>query len=126
MSTPRRIALWSGLVFLFIGTFGLIFARSGNFLGLFPVNVLLEIVYIMTGLWLLYASTDDAATHTAGAILGPIYGVLGVVGLIWPAWGVFGLLPLYGLNVVLFIVFGLLMAYDWLTTPTTPRRNTTA
>lgn len=118
MTTPRKIAFWSGLAFLAIGTLGLLFARWGNFLGILPVNVLLEIAYVATGLWLLFASTNDALTRGASTVLGPIYGVLGVIGLIWPGWGVFGLVPLYGLNVVLFIVFAVLMVYDWLSIPT--------
>jgi Domain of unknown function (DUF4383) len=124
MSTPRKIALWSGLVFLVIGTLGLLLARSGNFLGIFPVNVLLEIAYIVTGLYLLFASTEDAMTRSASMILGPVYGVLGVIGLIWPAWGVFGLVPLYGLNVVLFIAFAVLMVYDWLSIPSSTTHKT--
>jgi Domain of unknown function (DUF4383) len=124
MSTARKIAIWSGLAFLALGALGLLFARSGNFLGLFPVNVLLEIAYIVTGLSLLFASTNDAMTRNASSVLGPVYGVLGVIGLIWPGWGVFGLVPLYGLNVVLFIVFAVLMVYDWLSIPASKTHTT--
>lgn len=56
-------------------------------------------------------------TKSASSILGPVYSVLGMIGLIWPSWGVFGLIPLYGLNVVLFIAFAVLMVYDWLSLP---------
>jgi Domain of unknown function (DUF4383) len=124
MSTARKIALWSAVAFLLIGIFGLIFVRTGHFLGLFPVNVLLEIAYIATGVWLFAASTEDAMTRTASRILGPVYGALGVIGLIWPSWGVFGLVPLYGLNVVLFIAFAVLMVYDWLSIPSSRAHKT--
>lgn len=124
MSTPRKIALWWGVAFTIVGVLGLLFARSGNFLGLFPVNVLLEIAYVVTGLWLLIASTEDALTRTASTILGPVYGLLGLVGLLWPNWGIFGLIPLHGLNVVVFVAFGLSMVYDWLSIPSSSRHTT--
>ncbi len=124
MSTARKIALWSAVVFLLIGIFGLIFVRAGHFLGLFPVNVLLEIAYIATGVWLFASSTEDALTRTTSRILGPVYGVLGVIGLIWPSWGVFGLIPSHGLNVVLFIAFAVLMVYDWLSIPSASHHTT--
>jgi Domain of unknown function (DUF4383) len=124
MSTARRIALWSAVAFLLVGILGLIFVRKGNLLGIFPVNVWLEIAYIATGVWLFAASTEDALTRTASTILGPVYGVLGVIGLIWPSWGVFGLIPLYGLNVALFIAFAVLMVYDWLSIPSSSHHTT--
>ena len=117
MVTARRITLWAGVALFALGAFGLLFVGSGNLLGIFPVNVALEIGYIATGAWLAVASSDDRWTHNVSAWVGVVYSVLGVIGLLAPDWGLFGLVPIHGMNVVLFIVLGGIMLYDWFSTP---------
>jgi hypothetical protein len=76
---------------------------------------------MLTGLALAFASSSDEWTHTVSMIVGPLYGVLGIIGLFVRGFNPFGVFPITGLNVALFIVLGVLMLFDWLSTPTDPR-----
>jgi Domain of unknown function (DUF4383) len=117
----RKISLWTGVLLLALGLLGLILMRSsGNFLGIFPMNLLLEFAYIAVGLWLWYASTDDELTRRTSGIVGPVFGILGIVGFIAPNFNLFGLIPMHGFNNVFFLVIGAVMFYDWLSVPNTP------
>ncbi len=118
----RKISLWTGVLLLALGLLGLILMRSsGNFLGIFPMNLLLEFAYIAVGLWLWYASTDDELTRRSSSLVGPVFGILGIVGFIAPNFNLFGLIPMHGFNNVFFLGLGAVMFYDWLSVPNTPK-----
>ncbi len=120
--TARKISLWTGVLLLALGLLGLIFMRSsGNLLGIFPMNLWLEFAYITVGIWLWFASTDDDLTRNSSSIIGPVFGILGIVGFIAPNFNLFGLIPMHGLNNVFFLALGAVMLYDWLSLPTPPK-----
>lgn len=97
-----------GVVFLIVGVLGLVttpFSMSeALLLGLFPVNVLHNLVHLAFGAWgLIAARTVEAAT--AYCRIGGIgYVTLAVVGLLTPTG--FGLVPLGGHDVWLHAVLG--------------------
>lgn len=129
--TTRNFALVFGLVFLLVGIAGFIpqlvqdlhpehpalslDANSGQLLGLFPVNVLHNIVHILFGLWGLVAarSLSGAKLYARGVAI--IYIVLTVAGFVPALQTGFGLVPLYGNNIWLHGLIGLVAAYfGWL------------
>jgi Domain of unknown function (DUF4383) len=66
-------------------------------------------------LW--YASTGDELTHSFSMVIGLIYGILAVIGLLVRGFNLFGILPIEGRNIALFIVLCIVMLYDWISTP---------
>jgi Domain of unknown function (DUF4383) len=118
----RKISLWTGVLLLALGLLGVIFMRSsGNLLGIFSMSLWLEFAYIAAGLWLWYASTDDELTRRTSGIVGPVFGILGIVGFIAPNFNLFGLIPMHGFNNVFFVALGAVMFYDFLSVPNTPK-----
>jgi hypothetical protein len=126
MST-RTFALIFGIVFLAIGIAGFIpgittavhpehpqIAVDSNYglvLGLFPVNILHNIVHILFGLWglLSYKSIGAAKGYAKGVAI--IYAVLTVAGLVPGLNTMFGLVPLYGNDIWLHALLALVAAY---------------
>ena len=110
----QRVALIFGVVFLLVGVAGLLteggtsMEGHGELLGLFPVNLLHNIVHLLFGVWGIAASRswDGAKAYTR--IAGVIYIVLAVLGLIEPDG--FGLVPLGGNDVWLHAVLGVVLA----------------
>jgi Domain of unknown function (DUF4383) len=118
----RKISLWTGVLLLALGVLGLIFMRSsGNLLGIFPINLWLEFAYIAAGLWLWFASKDDELTRRTSGVVGPVFGILGIVGFIAPNFNLFGLIPIHGINNVFFLFIGAVMFYEFLSVPNTPK-----
>ena len=118
----RKIALRSGVLLLTLGVLGLVFMRGGgSLLGIFPVSLFLEFVYIIVGIWLWFVSGDENLTRQALSIVGPMFGILSIVGFIAPNFNVFGLIPMHGVNNFFFLLIGVVMLYDWLSIPTTPK-----
>lgn len=86
-------------------------AYHGYLLGLFPVNVLHNIVHLLFGLWAFFAYfSGRAASRGYLKSVAVIYGVFTVMGLIPGLNTLFGLVPLHGndiwLHAVLAIVAG--------------------
>ena len=116
-----------GIVFLLIGVLGLVtipFSMTSELLlGLFPVNVLHNLVHLAFGGWGLVASgTPDGATVYC-RIGGIAYLTLAVVGVLTPTG--FGLVPLGGHDIWLHAVLGgVLTAVGFLDrpSPATTRR----
>ena len=126
MST-RTFALLFGIVFLVIGVAGFIpgittaphaghpdlvvDANYGQVLGLFPVNILHNIVHILFGLWglLSYKSLSAAKGYARGVAIA--YAVLTVAGIVPGLNTMFGLVPLYGNDIWLHALLALVAAY---------------
>ena len=129
MST-RTFALIFGIVFLIVGAGGFIpglnmmdhsghpadadvTLRSffGYELGLFPVNVLHNIVHLLFGVWglLAYKSLAGSKSYAKGVAI--IYAVLTVAGLIPGLNTLFGLVPIYGNDVWLHALLAIVAAY---------------
>jgi hypothetical protein len=122
----RTFALLFGIVFLAVGVLGFVpgFVHApggahnvtmtqnyGDLLGLFPVNILHNVVHIAFGIWglLAYRSLGGAVTYFRSVAV--IYAVLTVLGLI-PAFDTtFGLIPIYGNDVWLHALLAIVAAY---------------
>ena len=83
----------------------------GRALGLFPVNILHNIVHIAIGLWGLLASRSVSGARFFGKGLAIFYGLLAILGLIPATNTMFGLVPLYGNDVWLHAGTALIAAY---------------
>ena len=122
----RTFALLFGIVFLAVGIAGFIpgitteahpehpvlkVGETGQVFGLFPVNILHNIVHILFGLWglLSYKSLGAAKGYAKGVAI--IYAVLTIAGLIPNLDTMFGLVPLYGNDVWLHALLALVAAY---------------
>lgn len=125
MST-RTFALIYGIVFLIVGVAGFIpglvqdasppaglavETGYGHLFGLFPVNVLHNLVHLAFGVWgiVAYRSLGAAVTYARGVAI--IYAVLMVMGLIPTLNVMFGLAPLHSHDVWLHAVLALVAAY---------------
>jgi hypothetical protein len=122
----RTFALLFGIVFLAVGVLGFVpglvhtpasghnvtmTQNYGDLLGLFPVNMLHNVVHILFGIWglLAYRSLGGATTYFRSVAI--IYAVLTILGLI-PAFDTtFGLIPIYGNDVWLHALLAIVGAY---------------
>jgi hypothetical protein len=123
----RYFALVYGIVFLVVGIAGFIpglvvpmaaeqpdlavDAGAGHLFGLFPVNVLHNIVHILFGIWGLIAWRSVSGSITYARSVAVIYAVFVVMGLIPVLHTTFGLVPLYGHNIWLHAVLAAVAAY---------------
>ena len=114
----KRVALVFGIVFLLIGILGLMQAGGREMgadpaphvlLGLFPVNLLHNIVHLLFGIWGIAAARSYAGAKSYAQIAGVIYIVLAVLGFIAPT--TFGFIPIGGNAIWLHAVLGLALAY---------------
>ena len=125
MPVIKIFALVFGIVFLLAGIAGFIpglspahehpglavDAGSRMALGLFPVNVLHNLVHIAFGIWGLAAYRGIGAARVYARSVAIIYAVLTVMGLIPGANMTFGLIPLYGNDVWLHALLAVVAAY---------------
>lgn len=126
MKPAQKFALIIGIVYLVMGVMGFIpvlvsqpatesaaqqsaiAGELGYLMGLFPVNGAHNVIHIATGLiGIVAAIALDSSRFFAGQ-LGIYYTALAVLGMIPVANTVFGLFPIYGLDVLLHGVTGLL------------------
>ncbi len=127
----RYFALVLGIIFLLVGVMGFIpalvthpagmemhnvtvHANHGYLLGIFPVNLLHNLVHILFGIWGLaaYAGGFDASRVYARSVA-VIYALLAIMGLI-PQGNLnttFGLIPIHGNDVWLHAVIAVAAAY---------------
>jgi hypothetical protein len=122
----RTFALVFGIVFLAVGALGFVPSMVhspmgghtvsmnqgyGDLLGLFPVNMLHNIVHILFGLWgvLAYKSLAGSKNYARGVAI--IYALLTVMGLVPALDTTFGFIPIYGNDVWLHAVLALVAAY---------------
>ena len=123
----KGFALFYGVVFLLIGIMGMIPGITpphedpnmvvqtglGLAMGLFPVNVIHNVVHVVFGVWGLAASRTYTAARGYARAVAVIYALLAVMGLIGAA-GInttFGLVPLYGHDVWLHALLAAGAAY---------------
>lgn len=126
MST-RMFALIFGIVFLLAGAAGFIpgllhavpagapplkvASGYGFILGLLPVNILHNLVHVLFGILGIAAYAGVFAPRVYAQIVAVSYGLLVVLGLIPATNTLFGLVPIYGADVWLHLVLGLIAAY---------------
>jgi len=126
-SATRTFAMVWGVLFLLAGVSGFVpglwheapahypdlavDSFYGDALGLFPVNILHNIVHIVFGLWGLAASKSHGAAKGYAKVVAVAYALLVVLGLI-PAFNTtFGLIPIFGNDVLLHVFLAAPAAY---------------
>lgn len=121
----RYFALVYGVVFLLVGIAGFIpglvtepqptteadLEPAGLLFGLFPVNLLHNLVHIAFGIWGLAVFRSLSGARLYARSVAVIYAVLAVMGLIPVLQTTFGLIPLYGHDVWLHAVLAVVAAY---------------
>ena len=136
----RYFAFVLGVIFLLIGVMGFIpafvqpppadathnvtvHANHGYLLGLFPVNILHNLVHVLFGVWgvaAYFVGFSASRVYARGVAI--IYGVLTIMGLIPGLNTTFGLIPIHGNDVWLHALIAAASAYfGW-----APVRETTA
>lgn len=118
-STAQTGALVFGIAFLAFGILGLFVHNgmgmdadnetTGRLLGLFPVNLLHNIVHLAFGAWGIAASRGHPASRSYGRIGAIIYAVLVVMAFIDPT--TFGLVPIGSHDIWLHAVLAAGLAY---------------
>lgn len=118
-SVAQRGAQIFGIVFLLVGVIGLFVPNgmgmdadmetTGRIFGLFPVNLLHNVVHLAFGAWGLAASRSFAASRSYGRIGAGIYGLLVVLAFVDPE--MFGLVPIGGHDIWLHALLAAGLAY---------------
>jgi hypothetical protein len=121
MSLARTVAAVLGVVYVLVGILGFVPAfvadsapadmpsATGSLLGIFPINALHNVVHLAIGAALLYGATATPVAIMVSRIVGVVYVLVGLAGLV-SADG-FGLLPLGGLDIGLHLATGAVLAY---------------
>lgn len=123
--TTRYFALILGVVYLLIGVMGLIpglitpvvqegvtiETLSGNLLGIFPVNIVHTLVHLVIGVWGLVAYRSFDAARTYSRVIGVLFGVLFLMGMVPGLNTLFGLAPLHGADIFLHLITSALGLY---------------
>lgn len=122
----RYFALAMGIVYTLVGIMGLIglglvpdpppadlsvTSQYGLLLGLFPVNLLHNIVHLAIGVLGLIGYRSFGAARTYARGLAVFYALLAIMGLIEPLNTMFGLVPLFSNDIWLHIVSAIPAAY---------------
>ncbi|MBD1928734.1 DUF4383 domain-containing protein [Trichocoleus sp. FACHB-90] len=149
MKAGQKFALIIGIFFFLCGVMGFIpaFVKEptvtpdmanlgfttgyGYLLGLFPINVLHNIVHLTVGILGILASISLDSSRLYSGLLGIFYGLLTVMGLIPATQSTLGLIPIFGNDVWLHAVtaaiaiyFGFLVKPDLLEISTGQPTNT--
>ncbi len=117
-TTIQKLAAVFGAVFILLAILGFIApggmamqptdpATAAKVLGMFPVNLLHNIVHLLFGAWGLAASRGWAGSKQFFTIGGTIYVVLTVVGFLSPTG--FNMVPLGGADIGLHCVLAIVM-----------------
>ena len=119
----RMFALVFGVVYVLVGLLGFTASATmadAKLLGLFPVNLVHNLVHIAIGVWglLSYRSLTGATTYARGLAI--VYAVLTILGIIPATNRLFGLAPLYGNDIWLHALTAVIAAYfGWIAPPET-------
>jgi hypothetical protein len=113
----QRVATISGIVFIVVSLLGLMAGgmpgmqmggASVLLLGLFPVNLLHNLVHMAFGAWGVIAGRSEGASVTYALGSGLAYMLLGVIGLFTDS--LLGMVPIGGYDVVLHLVLAVALA----------------
>lgn len=122
----RNFAMVLGAIYIVVGILG--FVRPlltspagapplqldqgyGYLFGLFPVNILHNLVHLGIGVWGVLAARTMPAARTYAASVAIIFGVLTVMGFIPRLNTVFGFIPLFGHDIWLHALTAIVAAY---------------
>lgn len=137
----KRFTLIMGIIFLAVGILGFVpalvsppmhtdapvevAAFHGRLLGLFPVNVVHNIVHILFGVWALYAAKGVNTSRVFCKANAVIYGLMVIMGFIPVLNTMFGLMPLHSHDVWLHAGIALATGYYGFVREPTATRVTT-
>jgi hypothetical protein len=134
MGIARTVALVLGVVYVLVGILGFIpgiTSQGGDFgdmqsatgaiLGIFPVNVLHNIVHLAIGAALLYGSTATALAIVVSRVIGVVYLLVGVIGFVSP--DTFGLMPIGGADILLHLATAAVLLYIGFMAPAAEART---
>ena len=130
MTMIQRVAQIFGVVFLLVAIVGFVAsgmsmeadpATAPKALGLFPVNLVHNLVHAAFGIWGLAASRSFGGSKSYATIGGIIYLVLAGLGFVAPDG--FGLVPLGGHDIWLHVVLGVALLAAGLMAKDVPRRD---
>jgi hypothetical protein len=126
MTHVQLFARIYGIVFIVVGIMGLVPAfvqpiadtagmrvdtGYGNLLGIFPVNILHDLVHAALGIWGILAARNFLASIAYAKANAGLYGVLGILGMIPATNTLFGLTPIYGADVLLHLLAAAIAGY---------------
>lgn len=127
----QRVALIFGVVFILVALVGFItpggtgmeasMENAPKELGLFPINVLHNVVHLLFGVWGVLASRTFPAAKMYCQLAGVIYIVLTVLGFVAPT--TFGLIPIGGNDIWLHALLGIVLAGVGFTSRPVPSPN---
>jgi hypothetical protein len=135
----RLFARWFGIVYVLVGIVGFIpginammppedgvtVAMSyGHLLGIFPVNVIHNIVHLLIGGWGIASAGAFAQARMYARSIAVIYGVLAIFGFLPVLSSLFGLTPLFSHDIWLHAASAVVAAYFGWGVPT--ERDATA
>jgi hypothetical protein len=117
-SLAQRVALIFGVVFILVALGGFITPggmgmaahpdQAPRELGLFPINLLHNLVHLAFGIWGIVASRTWGAAKTYCQVAGVIYIVLTILAFVDPT--TFGLVPIGDNDIWLHAVLGIVLA----------------
>jgi hypothetical protein len=122
----RLFARWFGVIYILVGILGFVpginqmmppedgvtVAMSyGHLLGIFPVNVVHNIVHLLIGGWGVASAGSFAQARTYAKSIAVFYGLLAVFGFIAPFSSLFGLAPLFSHDIWLHALSAIVAAY---------------
>ena len=118
MTAVQRVAQIFGIVFILVAIAGFIVPGgtgmehdpeiAPKILGLFPTNLLHNIVHLVFGLWGIAASRSYEGARSYARIGGVIYLVLAALAFVDPT--TFGLIPIGGNDIWLHALLGIVLA----------------
>ena len=117
-TTVQKLAAVFGVVFILVAIVGFIApggmymqptdpATAAKALGIFPVNLLHNIVHLVFGVWGLAASRSWSGSRQFFIVAGFIYAILTILGFVAPTG--FGLVPLAGPDIWLHCLLAIFM-----------------
>lgn len=116
MTTIQRIVQLFGWIFVVIAIWGAVItgtsmdpdpATAPRLWGLFPVNLLHNLVHLGLGMWGIVAARSYGGARAYALVAGAIYLVLAVLGVLFPHG--LGLVPLGGNDIWLHLVLGAIL-----------------
>ena len=139
--TTRYFALIVGIIYVLVGILGffpglihppgpgdpnlIIETFYGRLLGIFPINILHNLVHLAVGVWgvAAYRSYSGARNYAKGLTI--LYALLAIMGLIPVLRTTFDLIPIFGNDVWLHAGTALVAAYFGWATPERERVSST-
>ena len=111
MSVVRIVVLVFGAVYVLVGLLGFLgepvvtgpsqadTSARGDLFGIFPINELHNVVHLVIGAGLLYGATRHDRAVAAARIVGGVYVIVGLLGIVAP--DTFGYMPIGGPDILL-------------------------